>query len=282
MILVDVARATVRRPDRPLFCDLSVTLASGDRLGVVGVNGAGKSTLLRILAGIAEPESGVARFGRGVRVGFLDQHPVLPTGSVSAAVGAGWEAAEILERLGMGALAGADVARLSGGEAKRVALARTLVSEVDLLILDEPTNHLDVDAIAWLETRLARLSGRVGLVMVTHDRHVLDALTTRILEIDGGCGHVHEGGYAGYLEASAARVEREAGAETVRRNLARSELAWLRRGAPARTRKPKARIAAATALVEGGKRPPGPGAGPLDLAGGHAGPTPRLGDRVVT
>jgi ABC transport system ATP-binding/permease protein len=294
-ILVDLERVSARRPDRPLFEELSLTIATGDRLGVVGINGTGKSTLLRVLAGAAEPESGLVRRGRGVRVGFLDQQPSLPPGSVRAAVGEGWEAAEILERLGMGGLVGADVATLSGGQAKRVALARVLVAEVDMLILDEPTNHLDIDAIAWLEARLAGFRG--GLVLVTHDRHVLDRVTTRMLELDRGRVYTHDGGYASFLEARAVRVEQEAGAETVRRNLARSELAWLRRGAPARTRKPKARIAAATALVEGGPANPAGGTGAIDLGpggptgwtgggGGGAGakptPTPRLGDKVIT
>jgi len=292
-ILVDLERVSARRPDRPLFEELSLTIATGDRLGVVGINGTGKSTLLRVLAGAAVPESGVVRRGRGVRVGILDQQPALPPGSVRAAVGEGWEAAEILERLGMGGLAGADVATLSGGQAKRVALARVLVAEVDLLILDEPTNHLDIDAIAWLESRLAGFRG--GLVLVTHDRHVLDRVTTRMLELDRGRAYTHDGGYASFLEARAVRVEQDAGAEAVRRNLARAELAWLRRGAPARTRKPKARIAAAKVIVEGG--PPGAagGTGPIDLGpggptgwtgGGGAGakptPTPRLGDKVIT
>jgi len=292
-ILVDLERVTARRPDRPLFESLSLTISTGDRLGVVGVNGTGKSTLLRVLAGVAEPESGTVRRGRGVRVGFLDQQPVLPPGSVRDAVGPGWETAEILERLGMGGLVDADVATLSGGQGKRVALARVLVAEVDLLILDEPTNHLDIDAIAWLEARLARFRG--GLVVVTHDRHVLDRVTNRMLELDRGKAYVHDGGYASYLDARAERVEREAGAEAVRKNLARAELAWLRRGAPARTRKPKARIAAATALVEGKPAAPAGGAGPIDLGpGGPSGwtggsgagakptPTPRLGDKVIT
>ncbi|HVW33266.1 MAG TPA: ATP-binding cassette domain-containing protein, partial [Acidimicrobiia bacterium] len=208
-ILVDLERVSVRRPDRPLFEELSLTVATGDRLGVVGVNGTGKSTLLRVLAGGGEPESGTVRRGRGVRIGFLDQQPQLPAGTVRAAVGEDWEAAEILERLGMGGLAGADVATLSGGQAKRVALARVLVTEVDLLILDEPTNHLDIDAIAWLEARLARFRG--GLVLVTHDRHVLDRVTTRMLELDRGRGYVHDGGYSSFLEARAERAEREAG-----------------------------------------------------------------------
>ncbi len=143
-----------------------------------------------------------------------------------------------------------------------------------LLILDEPTNHLDIDAIAWLEERLAAHRG--GLVLVSHDRHVLDRVTTRILELDRGRSHVHDGGYASYLDARFEREERAATAESVRRNLARAELAWLRRGAPARTRKPKARIEAATAIVEG-RAAAAARTGELDLAFGAA----RLGDRVI-
>ena len=279
MILVDAERVAARRPDRALFEDLSLTVRTGDRLGVVGRNGTGKSTLLRALAGVEAPEAGSVRHGRDVRVGFLAQRPELPAGDVRSAVGAHWEAAAILDRLGMGGLADADVATLSGGQAKRVALARVLVDEVDLLILDEPTNHLDLDAIAWLEDRLSRFRG--GLVVVTHDRHVLDRVTTRVLELDRGRGYLHDGGYGAYLAAAAERGDREVTAEAVRRNLARAELAWLRRGAPARTRKPKARIAAATAVVEGrGPAPDRPGE--LDLGGGgHWGATPRLGDKVV-
>ncbi|MDQ1419645.1 MAG: transport system ATP-binding/permease protein [Acidimicrobiaceae bacterium] len=279
MILVDLERVAARRPDRPLFEDLSLTVSTGDRLGVVGRNGTGKSTLLRVLAGVDVPEEGSARQGRDVRVGFLAQRPALPPGDVRAAVGPHWEAAAILERLGMGDLADADVSTLSGGQAKRVALAQVLVDEVDLLVLDEPTNHLDLDAIAWLEERLARFRG--GLVIVTHDRHVLDRVTTRILELDRGHGYLHDGGYSAYLGAAAERAEHEATAETVRRNLARAELAWLRRGAPARTRKPKSRIAAATAIVEG-RGPVVDRAGDLDLAGGGQwGTTPRLGTKVI-
>ena len=279
MILVDVEKATVRRPDRPLFEDLSVTVRSGDRLGVVGRNGTGKSTLLRILAAVAEPEEGVVRRGRDVRVGYLDQEPVLPPGTVRDAVGRHWEAAAILEHLGMGPVADDGVDTLSGGQTKRVALARVLVSEVDLLVLDEPTNHLDVEAISWLETRLAAFRG--GLVLVTHDRHVLDRVTTRILELEGGGGYVHDGGYTSYLAARSERAERDASTEAVRRNLAKAELAWLRRGAPARTRKPKARITSATAIVEGG--PAATRAAAPDLGAAARGvATPRLGDLVIT
>ena len=127
----------------------------------------------------------------------------------------------------------ASVDTLSGGEAKRVALARALVQDHDLLILDEPTNHLDVDAIEWLEDRLSR--SKAGIVLVTHDRHVLDRVTTRVIELDRGDLFVHEGGYDAYLEGRALREEQAEKAEAVRKNLARTELAWLRRGAPART-----------------------------------------------
>ena len=279
MILVDLEEVAARRPDRPLFEHLSLTVSTGDRLGVVGRNGTGKSTLLGVIAGVQPPEEGTVRRGRDVRVGFLAQRPALPPGDVRAAVGPHWEAAAILERLGMGGLGDADVATLSGGQAKRVALAQVLVDEVDLLVLDEPTNHLDLDAIAWLEDRLARFRG--GLVVVTHDRHVLDRVSTRILELDRGRGYVHDGGYASYLAAASERAEQEATAESVRRNLARAELAWLRRGAPARTRKPKARIASATAIVEG-RGPVVDRAGELELAGGGQwSGTPRLGTKVV-
>ena len=281
MILVDAQDLAVSRPGKPLLADLSLTVSSGDRLAVVGINGCGKSTLLGVLAGTVEPEGGVVRRGRGARVVTLDQMAVLPDGTVRAAVGGSWEGAAVLDRLGMADLVDADVRTLSGGQAKRVALARALVAlgdghENDLLILDEPTNHLDMDSIAWLEERLASFTG--ALVLVTHDRHVLDRVTTRILELDRGVGHVHEGGYASYLDAKADRAEREATTERKRRNLARAELAWLRRGAPARTRKPKAHIASARAVIDG--RAPEP-ARADDLPLADLVQMPRLGDTVI-
>ncbi len=274
MILVDVAGVTARRPTKDLFVDASLTVSTGDRLAIVGINGGGKSTLVRVLAGLEEPESGTVRTGRDVRVSTLVQDPALPAGTVRQAAGGTWESDSVLDRLGMGEHLDADVSTLSGGQAKRVALAAALCAPADLLILDEPTNHLDVDAIAWLEDHLANFAG--GLVLVTHDRHVLDRLTTRIVELDRGRIHVHEGGYASYLEAKAEREERAAAAEKVRRNLARAELAWLRRGAPARTSKPKAHIARATAVVEG-RAEAAAREGELDLTVD----VPRLGDVVV-
>jgi ATP-binding cassette subfamily F protein uup len=275
VILVDADAISVARPGRPLFEALSLTVRTGDRIGVVGTNGTGKSTLLRILAGLAEPEAGEVRRGRSVRIGLLDQEPTLPDTTVAEAVGPGWEASAYLDRLGMAAKTAAPTGTLSGGEAKRVALAATLARPTDLLLLDEPTNHLDIGAIAWLEGWLADYRG--GLLVVTHDRHLLDRVTTPIVELDRGQTFVHDGGYATYLEARALRATQAAGAETTRRNLARAELAWLRRGAPARSRKPKARIEAAEAVIN--RAPPDPETR-VDLgAGGLI--TPRLGDKVV-
>ena len=254
MILIDAQGLKASRPNRPLFDNISLTLSDGDRIGVVGLNGCGKSTLLRILSGDYAPDAGVVRYGRGARIGILAQQPALPSGSVRDAVSADWRGEAMLDRLGMSGLIDAQTNELSGGQQKRVALAKLLVSEWDALILDEPTNHLDLDAIAYLEEWLANFRG--GLILVTHDRHVLDRVTTKVLEIDRGKAYLHMpaqrsdgSGYAAYLAARIEREEQAVTAEQKRKNLARTELAWLRRGAPARTTKPKARIAAATELV---------------------------------
>ena len=292
MILADAERLTTVRADgEPLFTDVSVTVASGDRLGVVGINGSGKSTLLRALAGRAPAERGTLRLGRDATVTVLDQQAPLPPGTVQEALGDGWEAAAVADRLGLTPVLDRDVATLSGGQAKRTALARALLAlggdagegaDHDLLLLDEPTNHLDIDGIEWMEERLARFRG--GLVLVTHDRHLLDRLTTKVLELDRGQAFVHVpqgatagSGYAAYLEGRAVREERAAQAEQTRRNLARTELAWLRRGAPARTSKPKARIDAAKAIVDG-RAQAAARSGSLDLGGLGA---TRLGSKVV-
>ena len=273
-ILVDATEVSAARPGRPLFERLSLTISTGDRLGVVGINGGGKSTLLRVLAGTESPESGSVRFGKGVRVGHLEQRPELDGTTVHEAAGGTWSSDAVLDRLGMGGLVDRPVSELSGGQAKRVALAAALTGEHDLLVLDEPTNHLDLDATVWLEDRLSTFTG--GLVLVSHDRHLLDRLTTRMLELDRGSAHLHEGGYAAYLDAVEERAGRAESAERARRNLARRELAWLRRGAPARTSKPKARIATATAVVNARAQAPAR-SGAIDFAVD----TPRLGDVVV-
>ena len=261
MILIDAEGLKASRPGRTLFEDVSITISTGDRLGVVGLNGCGKSTLFRILSGELAPDAGVVRRGRNARVGVLPQLPVLPNGTVRDAVGGGWQGEAMLDKLGMGDMTEADTRELSGGQLKRVALAQLLAGEWDCLILDEPTNHLDLDAISFLEETLARFPG--GLAIVTHDRHVLDRVTNRVLEIDRGHAYLHipaginaGSGYAAYLTARSEREDNAATAEQVRKNAAKKELAWLRRGAPARTAKPKARIAAAEALIA--NKPDGP------------------------
>jgi ATP-binding cassette subfamily F protein uup len=262
VILIDAQGLGARRPDRPLFTDLSLTLSDGDRIGVVGLNGCGKSTLLAMMSGDREPGTGIVRRGRNARVGSLSQLPVLPPGTVRAAVCVGldreaWRGEAMLSRLGMGGVLDTPTDQLSGGQKKRVALAALLAREWDALILDEPTNHLDLDAIAYLEEWLAAFPG--GLLLVTHDRHVLDRVTNKVLEIDRGATYLHVphertggSGYAAYLAARIVRGAQAATAEQTRKNLARHELAWLRRGAPARTSKPKARIDAANALIARG------------------------------
>lgn len=278
MILVDVDRVSMSRPERRLLSNVSVTVSTGDRLGVVGINGTGKTTLLSIISGQRMPESGEVRRHIGMSVATLEQVPEFQPGSVREAVGAGWRGEAALQRLGMGDKIDRDTETLSGGEQKRVALARTVVAEADLLVLDEPTNHLDVDAIEWLESELAAFKG--GLAIVTHDRKLLDTVTTRILELDQGAAYVHDGGYAGYLERRATRQALAEAHESTRRNLARRELAWLRRGAKARTRKSKSRISKANELIHRSPAVTSPREADLDWASLHRG-TPRLGAQVA-
>jgi len=251
-ILIDVQKVKLEGFDRTLLEDLSLTVSTGDRIGVVGINGAGKSTLLRIVAGLQEPDSGALILGKGVHVGFLDQIPVLPSGTVREVLGSGWEVDAALDRLGMMKAVDTRIDHLSGGQLKRVALARIFAQENDVLILDEPTNHLDLSAIEWLEQKIASFPGAV--VMVSHDRFLLDQVTNRMIEIDRGKTFVHTGGYSQLLEAQAEREAQAVQAEQVRKNLARHELAWLRRGVKARSTKPQARIDAANRLLAGGKQ----------------------------
>jgi ATP-binding cassette subfamily F protein uup len=294
VICVDVSGVHLAQPDKVLFDDLDVTVSRGDRVAVVGVNGSGKTTLLRILTGALQPDRGAVRFGRGARITMLEQDPVLPPGTVEEFLGEGWEVAAVATSLGVQPLFGRRTDELSGGQAKRVALAKMLADNSgsgdaenghDMIVLDEPTNHLDLEAIEWLEARLVSMSA--ALVLVTHDRHALDRLTTqvgpsKVVELDHGRSFVHhaEAGssaYATYLDARAERIEREEQEESTRKILARKELAWLRRGAPARTAKPKARLRTANEIVAGGPRDLGVRANSLELGAGTA----RLGNQVV-
>ncbi|WP_296665592.1 ABC-F family ATP-binding cassette domain-containing protein [Demequina sp.] len=241
---------------------ISVGLDDGDRIGIVGANGAGKSSLMKILAGRLEPHDGRVTIARGTRVGVLDQSDHVDTSLTVAQAIVGdrddheWAAdpkiRDIMSGLVPDLPADAIVGDLSGGQQRRVALAHVLVEDHDAVFLDEPTNHLDVEGVTWLAEHLKRRwAGRQGaLLVVTHDRWFLDEVTTRTWEVHDGAIDVYEGGYAAYVLQ---RVERDRIAsvtEQRRQNLMRKELAWLRRGAPARTSKPKFRIDAANALIE--------------------------------
>ena len=242
---------------RTLLDRVTLGVSDGDRVGVVGRNGDGKTTLVSVLAGVVPADSGrVTRTG-GLTVGMLAQDDVLdPAATVrEVVVGARpdhvW-AGEARIRGAVHALLGdvpldSLVGPLSGGERRRVALARLVVDDPDLLVLDEPTNHLDVEAVAWLAGHLARRRG--ALVVVTHDRWFLDAVATRTWDVVGGAVHEYDGGYAAYVLARAERERVAAADEARRQNLLRKELAWLRRGPPARTSKPRFRIDAANALI---------------------------------
>jgi ABC transport system ATP-binding/permease protein len=197
MIVIDAQGLRASRPNRPLFADVSLTVSDGDRVGVVGINGCGKSTLLRMLGRELEPESGEVRWGRGARVGFLGQQPVLPAGTVRDAVGGSWQGEAMLDRLGMSGLVGSRTDELSGGQAKRVALARLLVGEYEALILDEPTNHLDITTKRALVKALADYDGT--LVFVSHDRAFLRALATRVVELGPGGARVFNAPYSEYV-----------------------------------------------------------------------------------
>lgn len=255
MILLDIEGLGASVPDRVLFSDLDLTVRRGDRIGIVGMNGAGKSTLLGLVNGDIAPQQGVIRRGRGVRIGSLPQNPVLGPGTVGDVVGGDWRGAAALDRLGMGGQMSLPTSHASGGQITRVALAALAAQDLDLMILDEPTNHLDLDAVEWLTQWLNQFDG--GLVLVTHDRHLLDRVTNRIVEIDAGSAHHHVArsehgfsGYSAYLAGRAQRQRQDEVAEHTRRAMAKAELAWLRRGAPARTSKPKAHVERALARQE--------------------------------
>ncbi|MDT4958526.1 MAG: transport system ATP-binding/permease protein [Pseudonocardiales bacterium] len=256
--LVNVENVTKAYGTTTVLDSVSLGIADGDRIGVVGRNGDGKTTLLRMITGAEPPDSGrVTRTG-GVRVATVEQRGHLPAGSSvrSVVVGDGAEhewagdaaVREVLSGLGLAEVGlDADVARLSGGERRRVALARALVQQAQLLVLDEPTNHLDVEGITWLASYLVARRG--ALLVVTHDRWFLDAVCSRTWEVTGQSVLQYQGGYAAYVLARAERVKQADTSEARRQNLLRKELAWLRRGPPARTTKPKFRIDAAEALI---------------------------------
>jgi len=248
-------------PTRVVFDSVTLGLDEGDRIGVVGRNGDGKSTLLALLAKRIEPDDGRVTHRRDLTVGYLDQRDVLPAGATVGSVVVGdreeheWagdpKVRDIIGGLVSDIPWDAVVDDLSGGQRRRVALARLLVGDWDVLFLDEPTNHLDVEGIQWLADHINRRwsSNQGGMVVVTHDRWFLDAVSTDTWEVHDGIVEPFEGGYAAYILQRVERDRQAAATEQRRQNLARKELAWLRRGAPARTSKPKFRIDAANALI---------------------------------
>jgi ABC transport system ATP-binding/permease protein len=256
--LINVERATVGYGTRTLLNAVSLGVDEGDAIGVVGRNGDGKSTLLQVLTETREPDSGRVTQTSGLSVGYLRQTDDFSPGSDVREIIVGgrpdhiWaaepETRTVVEHL----LAEVDLdsaaADLSGGERRRVALAAVLLAGHDVLVLDEPTNHLDVEVIGWLAGHLSGLRSK-ALVVVSHDRWFLDAVTTKTWEVHDGTIDAYDGGYASYVLARAERMRIAAGTEARRRNLMRKELAWLRRGPPARTSKPKFRIQAANELI---------------------------------
>ena len=256
--LVSLERVSKSYGIRPLLDDVSLGVGAGERIGVVGRNGDGKTTLLRVLTGVEEPDSGRVARNRGLRLGYLTQGDDLDPGVTVRHAVLGdmadheWAADATTRETVEVLLAGIELDRtvdgLSGGERRRCSLARLLLEDHDMIVLDEPTNHLDVEAVAWLARHLVRRTS--ALVVVTHDRWFLDEVCERTWEVHDGVVDVYDGGYAAFVLAKAERQRQAAASEARRQNLVRKELAWLRRGAPARTSKPKFRIDAANVLIE--------------------------------
>ncbi len=249
-------------PTRVVFDSVTLGIEEGDRIGIVGRNGDGKSSLLGMLAGLREPNSGRVTVRKGTTIGVLDQadnlDDSLTVGSAVVGDAAEYEWAgdarirDVIEGLLKDLPWDAPVVSLSGGQRRRVSLAKLLTGDWDVIALDEPTNHLDIEAITWLAAHLKkRWSPSSGaLLVVTHDRWFLDEICTETWEVHDRIVEPFEGGYAAYILQRVERDRMSAATEAKRQNLARKELAWLRRGAPARTSKPKFRIDAANELIE--------------------------------
>ena len=246
---------------RPLLVDVSLGISEGERIGIVGRNGGGKSTLVKILAGLEEPDAGRVTRANWAKLGSLSQVDSAVAGATVRDVVVGvkkvheWASDAGVREIFAGLFGGYEssimdrpFASLSGGEKRRVGIAKLLIQSLDIVLLDEPTNHLDVEGVAWLAKHL-RKRRELAVVVITHDRWFLDEVSDSIWEVIDGKVESYEGGYSAYVLAKAERA-RQAGAEDARRNnLIRKELAWLRRGAPARTSKPKFRVDAANQLI---------------------------------
>jgi ATP-binding cassette subfamily F protein uup len=246
---------------RPLLDGVSLGVSEGERIGIVGRNGSGKSTLMKIIAGVEDPDSGRVTKSNAARIGILSQ---IDTAAADATVGDvvignrekhEWASDPQIREIFTGLFGGFDdhlfervFSSLSGGEKRRVGLAKLLIDDLDLLLLDEPTNHLDVEGVAWLAKHLNNRKD-LALLVVTHDRWFLDAVTDRTWEVVLGKVEEYDGGYSAFVLAKAERSRQSNVMDARRNNLIRKELAWLRRGAPARTTKPKFRVDAANELI---------------------------------
>lgn len=246
---------------RPLLTKVSIGVSEGDRIGIVGRNGAGKSTLMKIIAGIEKADEGRVTQGNSVRVGMLSQVDLADKNATVGDLVIGdrakheWASDSKIREVFTGLFGGFDdhlfervFVTLSGGEKRRVGLAKLLIDELDLIMLDEPTNHLDVEGVDWLAQHLNARKD-LAVLVVTHDRWFLDAVTERTWEVVGGALEEYDGGYSAYVLAKAERARQTSAMDARRNQLIRKELAWLRRGAPAQTVKPKFRVDAANELI---------------------------------
>jgi ATP-binding cassette subfamily F protein uup len=259
--LVNIEEVSKAFDIRALLERVSLGVSEGDRIGIVGRNGSGKSTLMKVIAAVESPDQGRVTKANSVKIGLLSQVDKADPNSTVGDVVIGdrakheWASDSGIREVFTGLFGGFDdhlferkFATLSGGEKRRVGLAKLLIDELDLILLDEPTNHLDVEGVAWLATHLNSRKS-LAVLVITHDRWFLDAVTDRTWEVVGGKVEEYDGGYSAFVLAKAER-ERQASAMDARRNnLIRKELAWLRRGAPARTTKPKFRVDAANVLI---------------------------------
>lgn len=252
---------------KELLISVSLGVSEGDRIGIVGGNGSGKSTLMKVIAGIEAPDTGRVTKSNSARIGILSQvdleNPESTVGEVVLGDTAKheWASEPNIREVFTGLFGSFDdhifdrkFGQLSGGERRRVGLAKLLINELDLILLDEPTNHLDVEGVAWLANYLNNQKA-LAITVVTHDRWFLDAVTNQTWEVVGGKVEEYDGGYSAYVLAKAERARQSSVMDARRNGLIRKELAWLRRGAPARTTKPKFRVDAANVLIAGEPEP---------------------------
>ena len=254
MNIINIEHISKIYGEKMIFDDASFGIQEGDRIGIVGINGTGKSTLLKMIAGEATPDSGQIIRQNGLKIAYVPQNPVFPDDAdirsfaFDRGDGEGWQVESCLTELGIREY-DTPIAYLSGGQKRRVVLAKVLAQDFDVLLLDEPTNHLDGGMITWLEEYLR--SCRSTILMVTHDRYFLDRVTNRILEISHGKMYGYDADYSGFLELKAAREEMELASERKRQSVLRMELEWAKRGCRARTTKQKARLERLEALKNG-------------------------------